>query len=348
MEKKSYISYIRAVACISIVILHAYSMYGIVYKDELNGSIRKMINLIPYLMMWAVPCFVMVTGALLLSDKKEFGYKKVFFGYIPRILIALFVCSYLFRFLDVLMNKEAFSLKLLWEPLYKLYTGTGWAHLWYLYLIIGIYLLIPAFKKITPNSDTKELSILILVYVIFVSIVPIVNKLSGITTAFYITTSSVFPAYLFTGYMIDSGRWSIPGSIYIIMTLSGLALIILISLFAIGNTPADENGVLTSFLGSYAFLPVYIFSVGIFGTFKTYADAKKNILGEILFKIDSCSFGIYLIHLAFLRYAYKCTKVMNPSGITMLKPLMLAFAAILLSYIVVRLLKCIKPVRSII
>ncbi|MCR5292717.1 MAG: acyltransferase family protein [Eubacterium sp.] len=355
MEKKSYISYIRAFACMSIVILHSFTMYGMVYKDELFGGVRKIINLIPYLMMWGVPCFVMVTGALLLSEKKEFGYKKVFCSYISRILIALFVCSYLFRLLDLWMNKESFSLRVLWEPLYKLYTGTGWAHLWYMYLVIGLYLLMPAFKKITGYSDTIELSVLILIYVLFLSVVPIINKLSGVTTAFYITTSSIFPAYLFAGHMIDSERWKVPGSVYILMTVSGIALIILISLLVIGNTPKDENQVFTAFLGSYSFLPVCIFSVGVFGIFKTYsgskerkADGTKGILNKILLSIDGCSFGIYLIHLAFLRYAYKCTDLMNPSGIIVLKPLILSVVAFLLSYILVRLLRCIKPVRKII
>ncbi len=346
MERKNYLSYIRAVACFCIVILHAYTMCGMVFKDTLTGNARIIINMIPYLMMWAVPCFVMVTGALLLDEKKSVDYKKVFRRYIPRVLIALIICCFLFRFLDFWMNKESFSIKLFVEPLYKFYTKTSWAHLWYLYLIVGLYLLMPAFSKIAKHSSDSEITVLIIIYVCFVSIIPIINKISGTEAAFYITTSSIFPAYLFIGHMIDSGRWKISTFVYILMFLAGLAAIVVLSCISIGNEPSAEIESITGFLGSYSFLPVVVFSTGAFGLFKSI-DAKEGFISKILLTIDSCSFGIYLIHLVFLRYIYKCTGIKITNGNAFILVLGIVVITFILSFLIVWALRKIKVVQKI-
>ena len=55
-------------------------------------------------MMWAVPCFVMVTGALLLDENREVSFDKLFNKYILRVLGALVVFSMVFRIFDIIMD----------------------------------------------------------------------------------------------------------------------------------------------------------------------------------------------------------------------------------------------------
>lgn len=97
-------------------------------------------------MMWAVPCFVMVTGALLLDENREVSFDKLFNKYILRALGALVVFSMVFRIFDIIMDKESFGLKSILKGFYEIFTGTGWSHIWYLYLLIGLYLLLPFYK----------------------------------------------------------------------------------------------------------------------------------------------------------------------------------------------------------
>ncbi|MBQ8951540.1 MAG: acyltransferase [Eubacterium sp.] len=311
-ERKAYISYIRALACIGIVFLHTFTMCTMAYPDQMNGVYKEVFYLIPYLMMWAVPCFVMVTGTLLLDNAKNITYGKVFKKYIPRVLKALIICVIVFRFLDVWMNKEKFSAAVFKDMLYKFYTATSWAHLWYLYLIIGLYLLMPVFKKITENFETKDLLILCTIYVVFVSVVPLLNDMTGITTGFYITTNSIFPAYLIMGHMIDSDKFRIRKSVACICLILGAVSIVVINHIGINTGDEKVSSLISKNLGSYAFIPVLIMSVGAFSLLGQIGKNKKDettrsFFGKWLLSVDKCSFGIYLIHLVFLRYVFKCT-----------------------------------------
>lgn len=99
-EKIENFSYIRAVACIGIITLHtvftSLGLYGEWLKEGQEISYRVVINNL----MWAVPCFFMVTGALLLDKDREISYKKLFSQYIARILGAIIVFGFVFAVAD--------------------------------------------------------------------------------------------------------------------------------------------------------------------------------------------------------------------------------------------------------
>lgn len=57
------------------------------------------------------------------------------------MLIALVVFCLLFRALEILVNHEPVNAETLLSGFYEIFSGTSWSHVWYLYLMIGIYLL---------------------------------------------------------------------------------------------------------------------------------------------------------------------------------------------------------------
>ena len=63
-----FLSELRAIACIAIVILHTFYAAS-VYAPDHTAKIAALTT--RNLMMWAVPCFVMVSGALLLDSARE-------------------------------------------------------------------------------------------------------------------------------------------------------------------------------------------------------------------------------------------------------------------------------------
>ena len=87
MEKKKkriyQFSYIRAVSCIAIICLHTIFTAVGIYGSTVNSNSLISYRVVMDNLMWAVPCFLMVTGALLLNRKKEVSYHKLFTGYIP-------------------------------------------------------------------------------------------------------------------------------------------------------------------------------------------------------------------------------------------------------------------------
>lgn len=344
MEDKriyTYLSYLRVIACVAIVWLHTFTMEAMFYKDKISMSQSIASNTMSYIMMWAVPCFVMVTGALLLNPQKEISIKSIYCRYIFRIFLVLVIFVSIFTISDVIANKEKLSFTALIKRIgYKLYTGTSWSHLWYLYLLIGLYILLPVFRALVKALDDKELKYIVLIYFIFNSVIPIINQISETQTGFYITTSSVFPLYLILGYLIHSDRIRLGMKTSILMLLIGELFIVGLSVYGIKN----QNTTIISMVGNYSFVPVVIASVGMFGLFKNIKSARNN---RILLFTDKLSFGIYLIHLAFLRYGIRFGDF-NPfthGGIAMI--ILIAAAVFAASFFLTAILKMIPGIKKI-
>lgn len=200
--KNNRYSYIRALACVGIVFLHM--VYGAVtiYGNEATELPRMISWMVVNNLYWAVPCFVMVTGALLLDPSRELSYKKLFSKYIFRVAAALLIFTVLYRVYDIFMNGEEVSADGLLKGIINFFTGGSWSHLWYLYMLIGLYLLMPFFKKITERINVKELSYFLVLIVIFISIIPVL-KLWNIEIAFGIPVATIYPFYLFFGYTVS-------------------------------------------------------------------------------------------------------------------------------------------------
>ena len=71
--------------------------------------------------------------------------------------------------------------------------------MWYLYLITALYLLLPFYRKIAASLNSKDTYYLLGVYLVFLSLLPMLQTLTEKSTAFYICVYSVYPLYLFLG-----------------------------------------------------------------------------------------------------------------------------------------------------
>lgn len=198
-------SYLRAAACFAIVLLHTMFCAVSLFPEEASAAQALLSNIVVNNMMWAVPCFLMVSGALLLNPEHPVTVKKCLTKYIPRMLIALVVFCLLFRALEILVNHEPVNAETLLSGFYEIFSGTSWSHVWYLYLMIGIYLLLPFYHKIASNSTAGELRYLMIVYVIFLSLVPVL-KTFGISVGFLYLRFRHLPVLPLLRLRIAAGR----------------------------------------------------------------------------------------------------------------------------------------------
>ena len=69
MKQKYYanLSFLRAVACVAIVVLHTVNSAAILYEGRISRVDYGVSMAVVEALAWAVPCFLMVTGALLLD-----------------------------------------------------------------------------------------------------------------------------------------------------------------------------------------------------------------------------------------------------------------------------------------
>ena len=343
IKRTQYFSSIRAAACLAIIVLHICNASEILYREQISLTERIAALSVTESLMWAVPCFIMVSGALLLDPAREITLKKIFTRYIRRVLAALLICCIVFRGFDMVMNVEGFSLLFIPQGIRNMLTEGSWAHLWYLYLLIGLYLLLPFYRKAAEHSSDSELKYLLTVYFIFISALQL-TQLGGVQIAFYIHVSTIYPFYLFAGYAIAHDRVRIRSGAAAAMTAAGIAGMVICTWIR----RARDFEAMDCLLGYSSVLTV-LMACGIFALCREAARRKEQEssgrLTRILNSIDENSFGIYLLHMIPVRLVLRYWSF-NPfanGGIAAFAGVTLAIFAV--TYVIVWLLRKIPAVR---
>lgn len=87
--------------------------------------------------------------------------------------------------------------------LYSVICGDSFSHLWYLYALIGTYMILPILKAfVDSDKEGKGLAVALVLLLVFDFVCPLVEGLTGGEIAFYIPmTYTIF--YLLLGhYMV--------------------------------------------------------------------------------------------------------------------------------------------------
>lgn len=289
------LSVMRTAACMAIIVLHTVFAASEYFRDSITASELLVSKIVENNMMWAVPLFLMVTGVLQLNSEKPLTLRKLYGKYIKRIFCALLVFSIIFRIFDIIMDHEAFTVMNVLKAFTEMITSKGWGHLWYLYLLIGLYVLLPFYRKIVEHCTDRELNYLICVYIVFVSLIPIIESF-GLRIGFYISESLIYPLYLLLGHMIHSGKIKFDKKTGVILTAAAAVSIVIIDIIQYGF-----NIMLPSALVGYASPIVIIQSTGVFLIFERITTGESRIVDPV----DKCSFGIYLVHMIFIRALFR-------------------------------------------
>ncbi len=300
-----YLSRLKAAACIAVVILHTY--FSAMAFADTTGRMST-VTTARNLMMWAVPCFVMCTGALLLQKERKVTMKKLFGTYIKRMAVTLIAFTMLFSLFDYIFVKPKFSFSFITEGLKNIAFGTGWAHMWYLYLMIAVYLLLPAYRLITRSAKDSEIRYLLLIYGVFQSLLPFIETISGKDIAFYVCTYTVYPFYLLAGYALHKGIIKIPAPAAAVCTAVFAVITIPLTIYGCKHT----DSVIGNMLYNYSFPLIMIGSLGVYSLFLS-TEGKESVLDKACAMIEKYSFGIYLVHMAVLKFIAVVFKF-NPFG----------------------------------
>lgn len=338
MTNKEQISYLRAISSLAIVVLHFAFSAVLTGKSDTTKFNLFISNSISNMLMWAVPCFVMVTGLLLLNPEKEIGYKKLFKNYIFRMVALLIAFSLIYKMFDTYMNGEAISINVFLSGLWKAITGTGWAHLWYIYMVISIYLTLPIYRRfIVGCKKNTDIIYFMIILLVFASAVPLLKYLD-INLGFYIQITTIYSFYLVCGYAIGKGKvkLSIPLSWVLLFVTLILNVGITYVKWIYGNEKID-------IFNNYYSIIIVIQSISVFNIFMNIKK-KRGFIDKILLSLDKHSLGIYLVHMIFIRWLFRYRKFNAfDNGIVSIGYLL---CIIIVSYIFVFIIKKIPFIKK--
>lgn len=245
-------------------------------------------------MTWCVPAFVMISGRFFLDPNKKITIKKIYIKYIKRLLIAFVASTCVYEIYFAFSGKVELNIKG-----HIVQAMSGASHLWYLFMIAGLYMITPMLRKMSEDKKICEYFIgLFLVfqtlslcgeYIPFIGSV-IVKDLDKMHLNFVLGYS----AYYLFGYYAK--RFQLNRCMEKVIYFIGI-LSFLVSFF--GNAYFECQGILEpEFMTKYLMPTVFLYSAAVYVFFvkrmSTYHFSQKA--RNIIETLSKYSFGIYLIH----------------------------------------------------
>lgn len=189
-----HIELLRCIACFFVIFNHtAYAIRNIAPNDLTKSRIITL--LFYFLCKAAVPIFLLITGANLLN-KKDSPQKIV--KRIAKILLLIFIGSLPYCLIG---ETNLFSFEY-WNGLYH---GDYNAAIWYLYLYIGILLMLPILQSI--HLTGKQHLYLLALYLLGPGLFPLLNVYFAIpipSVSLYYTIPTCYVVLVLTGNYLEN------------------------------------------------------------------------------------------------------------------------------------------------
>jgi surface polysaccharide O-acyltransferase-like enzyme len=286
-----YLDILRVYACIAVIVYHVFSNIVNSFGETLNQAEYFISIVLQNIWLWHVPTFVMISGVIFLNKTKEISVKQLLKKYVFRIVLALFIFGVPFAFMEILFDAHyRFNIGQIGTAILNVFQGKVWDHMWYLYMIAGLYLVLPLLKAFVSNTDKKTLEYMLLILFVFTSIIPTVQNIIQIKVGFYLPINSIFVFYLLLGYYIQNYNIRIKNAKLFFAGIFYISYIVICQLKT-GNI-----------IGLYSNISplVVIITVAIF------CFVRQNIKGIKTYRnISPYCFGVYMIHQLFLNIFYK-------------------------------------------
>jgi surface polysaccharide O-acyltransferase-like enzyme len=293
-QQLDWVNNLRIIAMFFVVILHTTSPMLMAYgKEPVNyWLIADFYNA---LSRFGVPVFVMITGALLLHREYELGdfLKRRLWRIIPPFLFwSLVYVAYSWYNEDITFTDNLWGNTII--VLHQLHYGASY-HLWYVYMLIGLYFIIPILSKFVRNASEKEiLYFLILWFVVMCINQPYLLHYNPQIDLHYITG---YIGYLVLGHYLAFKKlpdWC--NSIWFwLLFLVVLVIIVAGTYFASTHYKTLSIIFYDPISPTIVWLSAAAFMVGRLGGVKLSPKAKK-----VRDFVGSYTFGIYLSHALIL------------------------------------------------
>jgi surface polysaccharide O-acyltransferase-like enzyme len=297
----TYLNVLRVFAIIGVIMIHVFSPLNSSFTSFLTKQESYFCIVLRNLWQWCVPIFVMISGVIFLDTQKEITVEKLLKKYFLRIILALFIFGIPYAFLEIFFDANyQFSFGQIGVAIMNVFQGKLWDHMWYLYMIAGLYLVLPLLKIFVNYCKKNILEYIIVVLFIFTSVIPIVEIAFSIKLGFYIPVTSVYVFYLLLGHYIHNYN----------ITINNKILSFLMILYFICSIIMPLNNEFVSMTGGGSIIFFgYNSPIVVMGTFVLFCFIhQKNKSNKFFDILSPMCFGIYLIHTLFINFLYKFIK----------------------------------------
>ncbi|MFS3078133.1 acyltransferase [Bacteroides thetaiotaomicron] len=348
-----WLDVVRFIAMFTVVCCHCTDPFNFYPGTAPNiGEIKLWGAIYGSVLRPCVPLFVMITGALLLpvrGDASTFYKKRI-----PRVFYPFLIWSVLYNLFpwitgllglnpQIILDffpyageevmQQSFSVSLEYILMIPFNFSILAVHMWYIYLLIGLYLYLPVFSAWVEKASERAklmfllawgVTLLLPYYYQFVS-----NYLWGTCSwnSFgMLYAFAGFNGYLLLGHYLKNLEWSLKKTlaIGIPMFAAGYAVTFL-AFRHITALPEYTDEMLELFF-TYCSLNVVMMTIPVFMLAKK-VKVNSERMKKALANLTVCGFGIYMIHYFFTGPSVVLMRAIDmPIGLQIPVAAILAFA----------------------
>lgn len=239
---------------------------------------------------WAVPIFLMISGANLLNYRKRYDTKTFFKKRFVKILIPWVFWSfltYLVLFKD--FNIVNFTLKFLSGNIVQIY--------WFFPLILFMYCLMPILSALTEKDEDRNILWgIVIVIAVFKSVLIPLSKVFGLSIPIIVDNFMELNGYvifIILGYLISTMELSKikRATIYIL----GISSVFIRYIYTYCRS--INAGILVDYLFDYTSILSVFLAISVFVLIKSIPWDDFNLNTNLMAALASCTMGVYLIHI---------------------------------------------------
>ena len=348
-----WLDVVRFIAMFTVVCCHCTDPFNFYPGTAPNiGEIKLWGAIYGSVLRPCVPLFVMITGALLLpvrSDASTFYKKRI-----PRVFYPFLIWSVLYNLFpwitgllglnpQIILDffpyageevmQQSFSVSLEYILMIPFNFSILAVHMWYIYLLIGLYLYLPVFSAWVEKASERAklmfllawgVTLLLPYYYQFVS-----NYLWGTCSwnSFgMLYAFAGFNGYLLLGHYLKNLEWSLKKTLAIGIPMFAVGYAVTFLGFRhITALPEYTDEMLELFF-TYCSLNVVMMTIPVFMLAKK-VKVNSERMKKALANLTVCGFGIYMIHYFFTGPSVVLMRVINmPIGLQIPVAAILAFA----------------------
>lgn len=348
-----WLDVVRFIAMFTVVCCHCTDPFNFYPGTAPNiGEIKLWGAIYGSVLRPCVPLFVMITGALLLpvrGDTSTFYKKRI-----PRVFYPFLIWSVLYNLFpwitgllglnpQIILDffpyageevmQQSFSVSLKYILMIPFNFSILAVHMWYIYLLIGLYLYLPVFSAWVEKASERAklmfllawgVTLLLPYYYQFVS-----NYLWGTCSwnSFgMLYAFAGFNGYLLLGHYLKNLEWSLKKTLAIGIPMFAVGYAVTFLGFRhITALPEYTDEMLELFF-TYCSLNVVMMTIPVFMLAKK-VKVNSERMKKALANLTVCGFGIYMIHYFFTGPSVVLMRAINmPIGLQIPVAAILAFA----------------------
>lgn len=295
-ERLFWADFIRCFAAISVVFLHSTQPL-LTRWGEVPDWWWQVGNIVDGSARLAVPLFLMLSGALLLHKQEEYS---VFFNKrVKRIVIPLIIWDFVYIIYREFIRFEDAGLKSYLKSLLK---GDVYYHLWYVYAVMGLYLMTPVLRIFLRNARRTDVWYFVMLWFIAGPVVVTIQNAFGIEIGLTVINASGYVGYFLLGYLLRDLK---PDKKILGWASVALVAGLFVTIFGTYWLSKARGEFLELFYWRNS-PNVVIYAVSMFIVLKYISDTTSErmpaLLKEFILLVSRAGFGIYLLHVLILEF----------------------------------------------